>query len=87
MTVAKRPWMRRQPHEEVRLGPAHPRLREQVRSEDSLKKWNKRVVQRLKDSGGLGPKTLAVHCIHLDERELDLLAETNTTVVHNRSRT
>ena len=51
--------------------------------EDSMKKWGKRVVQRLKDTGGLGPKTLAVHCIHLDEREIDLLAETKTTVVHN----
>ncbi|MBI5510912.1 MAG: putative aminohydrolase SsnA [Deltaproteobacteria bacterium] len=51
--------------------------------EDSQKKYNKRVVARLQDAGALGDKTLAVHCIHLDDRELDLLAETRTTVVHN----
>jgi putative selenium metabolism protein SsnA len=43
----------------------------------------KRVVQRLYDAGILGPKTIAAHCVHIDETERALLAETNTMVVHN----
>jgi cytosine/adenosine deaminase-related metal-dependent hydrolase len=41
------------------------------------------VVKRLFDAGALGPKTLAVHAVHVDDDELDLLRETRTTVVHN----
>ncbi len=51
--------------------------------EDSLQKYGKRVIRRLYDVGALGPKTLAVHCVHVDEDELDLLAQTRTTVIHN----
>jgi putative selenium metabolism protein SsnA len=51
--------------------------------EDSLAKYGKRVVNRLGDAGVLGGKTICVHCIHLDEGEVDLLRETGTVVVHN----
>ncbi|MGD1996791.1 MAG: amidohydrolase family protein, partial [Anaerolineae bacterium] len=37
--------------------------------EDSLQKSGKRVVHRLHDAGVLGPKTIAVHCVHVDEGE------------------
>lgn len=50
---------------------------------DSLRKYNKRCVNRLFDLGILGEKTIAGHCIHIDEHEMDLLKETNTMVVHN----
>ncbi|MEJ8553045.1 putative aminohydrolase SsnA [Tepidibacter sp. Z1-5] len=50
---------------------------------DSLKKYNKRVVQRYMDFGMLGEKTIAVHCIHVNNAEIDMLKETNTSVVHN----
>lgn len=43
----------------------------------------KRVVQRLYDAGILGPKTIAAHCVHIDDTERALLAKTNTMVVHN----
>jgi putative selenium metabolism protein SsnA len=56
---------------------------DQSDQDDSLKKHGKRVIQRLKAAGGLGPESLAIHCIHLDDAEIDLLRETNTTVVHN----
>ena len=49
----------------------------------SLKKYGKRVVQRLHGAGGLGPNTMAVHCVHLDDEEVELLRQTDTTVVHN----
>ncbi len=51
--------------------------------EDSLKKSGVRVVERLKKFGILGDKTLAIHCIHINEKEIDILKETNTMVVHN----
>ncbi len=55
----------------------------QADQEDSLQKYGQRVVERLHAAGALGKKTMAIHCIHIDEREMDLLRETNTTVVHN----
>ncbi len=32
--------------------------------------------------GILGPRTMAVHCVHIADEEIDLLAATNTTAVH-----
>lgn len=45
--------------------------------------YGKRLVERLRDRGILGPKTLAAHCIYINEEEMDLLKETDTMVVHN----
>jgi cytosine/adenosine deaminase-related metal-dependent hydrolase len=50
---------------------------------DSLAKYGKRVVERLLDAGVLGEKSIAVHCIHVDGHEMDLLRESDTMVVHN----
>ncbi|WP_066893689.1 putative aminohydrolase SsnA [Clostridium nigeriense] len=50
---------------------------------DSLKNNGKRIVERLFDYGILGEKTLAVHCVHINNREMDLLKATNTNVVNN----
>jgi putative selenium metabolism protein SsnA len=62
----------------------HVHVAEGKADEDhSVATYGKRVVERLFDAGGLGEKTMAIHCIHLDDHELDLLRETNTTVVHN----
>jgi cytosine/adenosine deaminase-related metal-dependent hydrolase len=51
--------------------------------EFSLRYHGKRVVQRLKESGILGPRSIAAHCVHVTHKEMDLLAETQTAVVHN----
>ncbi|MBM4321036.1 MAG: putative aminohydrolase SsnA, partial [Deltaproteobacteria bacterium] len=51
--------------------------------QDSLERYGLRVVQRFRQHGLLGPKTLAVHCIHVDAAEREILAATDTTVVHN----
>lgn len=40
------------------------------------------VVQRLKEEGILGPRTILAHCVHVGEPELGLLAESGTTVSH-----
>jgi len=50
--------------------------------EESLRKYNRRVVDRLNAFGILGPKTIAVHCVHLDAYEKDILRETGTLVTH-----
>lgn len=51
--------------------------------EDSMKKYNMRVVERLNKFGALGPKTALVHCIHIDEKEMDIIKDTGTNAVHN----
>jgi putative selenium metabolism protein SsnA len=50
--------------------------------EDALRKSGKRVIHRLHDAGLLGPRTIAVHCVHVDEGEIAVLAETGTWVTH-----
>jgi putative selenium metabolism protein SsnA len=50
--------------------------------EESLRKYNRRVVDRLNVLGILGPKTIAVHCVHLDAYEKETLRETRTLVTH-----
>ncbi len=50
--------------------------------DESLRKYNLRVVERLQKFGILGPKSIAVHCVHLDEYEKDILRETGTLVTH-----
>jgi len=54
-----------------------------VDQNDSLKKYNVRVVERLKKFDVLGPKTILVHCVHIDEKEMNLISESQTNVVHN----
>lgn len=56
---------------------------DQADQDHSLKAHGKRVVERLHEAGGLGPKSVAVHCVHVDEAELELLCGSDTTVVHN----
>ena len=51
--------------------------------EHCLENFGMRVVERLNDAGVLGPKTIAGHCVHVDEHEMDLLESTDTSVVHN----
>lgn len=51
--------------------------------EDSLSKYGVRTVERLNAMGILGPKTVAGHCIYIEDKELDILKETDTMVVHN----
>lgn len=51
--------------------------------QDSLARYGKRIVNRLFEQGILGPQTLAVHCVHVNPHEMDLLKQTDTMVVHN----
>jgi putative selenium metabolism protein SsnA len=49
---------------------------------DSLNKTGERVVDRLARLCILGPKTIVAHAVHIDAREIELLAETETWVMH-----
>ncbi len=50
---------------------------------DSRAKYGTGVVERLKERGILGEKSIAVHCVHVNEQEIEILRETGTIVVHN----
>ncbi|MBU3171677.1 putative aminohydrolase SsnA [Clostridium estertheticum] len=52
-------------------------------AKDCMQKYGKGIVERWYDAGVLCDKTIAVHCIHIKEKEMDLLKEKNTIVVHN----
>jgi putative selenium metabolism protein SsnA len=55
----------------------------QVDLEDCLQRHGKRVIERLSELGILGSKTITAHCVHIDDREMDLLRDSKTKVVHN----
>ncbi len=49
---------------------------------DSLAKSGLRVVDRLAKHDMLGPNSIVAHAIHVDAREIELLAESQTWVTH-----
>jgi len=51
--------------------------------EECLRRYGRRVIERLSDFGILGSKTITAHCVHINEREKDLLRASKTKVVHN----
>ncbi len=51
--------------------------------EHALKTNGVRTIERLNKFGILKEETLAVHCININEKEMDILKETKTTVIHN----
>lgn len=50
--------------------------------EDSVNKSGLRVVHRLHKHGLLGENSIAVHCVHVDDDEIRILADTKTWVTH-----
>ena len=50
---------------------------------DAISKYGMRVIERLHKHGVLSKKSIAVHCIHATEEEIDLLKESGVAVVHN----
>jgi putative selenium metabolism protein SsnA len=49
---------------------------------DSINKSGHRVVDRLHRLGILGPRTIVAHAVHVDAREVEILADTGTWVTH-----
>ncbi len=50
---------------------------------DSMQKYKVPPVKRLANLQITGEKSLFIHCVHIDDSEMELLAETKTPVVHN----
>jgi putative selenium metabolism protein SsnA len=50
--------------------------------DESLRKYGLRVVERLQKFDILGQRSIAVHCVHLDDYEKAILRETRTWVTH-----
>ncbi|HIE50181.1 MAG TPA: amidohydrolase [Armatimonadetes bacterium] len=64
--------------------PLHIHLAETKKEvEDSLREHGQRPVEHLWALGVLEASVVAAHCVQVSEREIELLAETGTTVAHN----
>ena len=49
---------------------------------DSLENYGERVVDRLERHHLLGPRSIVVHAVHVDPREIEILARQHTWVTH-----
>ena len=66
--------------------PLHIHLSEsQKEVEDSIQKYGKTPIQYLNDLGFFEIPTLAAHCVHVTEQDIDILANNKVTVLHNPS--
>jgi putative selenium metabolism protein SsnA len=50
---------------------------------DAEKKYGMGVVERLYRNQVLGEKSIAVHCVHISPKEIEILRDSQTNVVHN----
>ncbi len=51
--------------------------------DDVKKRYGKRPIEHLHSLGILGPHLIADHCVHLQEKEIQLLADNQVKVIHN----
>lgn len=54
-----------------------------IDNQDSMRKYKKGAVERLAGLGILGPQTILAHCVHVCAAQINILAKTRTTVIHN----
>jgi putative selenium metabolism protein SsnA len=52
---------------------------------DSLEKYGVPVLERLKKTGAVKQPLLAVHCVHVQKPEFEILKNNGVTVIHNPS--
>jgi 5-methylthioadenosine/S-adenosylhomocysteine deaminase len=50
--------------------------------QESLKRFGRRPIEEFFNRGILSERTVVAHCVWLDEREIQLLAQTGTSVAH-----
>jgi 5-methylthioadenosine/S-adenosylhomocysteine deaminase len=50
--------------------------------QESLKRFGRRPIEEFYNRGILGERTVVAHCVWLDDREIELLAQTGTSVAH-----
>ncbi len=63
--------------------PIHTHVHETLAEiEQGIAQHGVRPIERLRRLGVVGPRLIAVHAVHLDEAELDLMAREGVSVVH-----
>jgi len=50
---------------------------------DAHARFGRRVVERLAEAGALTDRSLFAHCVHVDDREIDLIRDHGAWVAHN----
>jgi cytosine/adenosine deaminase-related metal-dependent hydrolase len=50
---------------------------------DCEARFDRRVVERLAEAGALTDRSLLAHCVHVDDREIELVREAGAWVAHN----
>jgi putative selenium metabolism protein SsnA len=50
---------------------------------DALAKYDRRVIERLYENRVLNRKSIAVHCVHVTDGEIGMLADSGVAVIHN----
>ena len=49
----------------------------------NMERYGKRSVERLQERGLLSPRAVLAHCVHLSEKEIELIAKSSASVAHN----
>lgn len=64
----------------------HAHLNESLSEvENSVERFGKRPTEMAYELGLLGPDLVAAHCVHLNDDEIRMMAETGTSISHNPS--
>jgi 5-methylthioadenosine/S-adenosylhomocysteine deaminase len=50
--------------------------------QECLRKYGRRPIEQFFNLGILGPNTVIAHCVWLDDREIELMAQTGTSAAH-----
>ena len=50
---------------------------------DIKNRYGRSVIKHLSDLGLLGSSTSLAHCVHLNKTEIELIAESSTSIIHN----
>ena len=58
-------------------------LQRQSRTGRYSNRYGRTVIRHLDAYGLLRERTVLAHCVHVDDGEIDLMAKSGTTVVHN----
>lgn len=67
-------------HYQVRIHTHTSELKDEV--DAVVKHFGKRPLHLFKERGILGPTTLIAHCVWLDDEEIEIMADTQTSVAH-----
>ncbi|MEB3430028.1 amidohydrolase [Citroniella saccharovorans] len=64
--------------------PLHIHLSETLSEvQNTIKEFSKTPVEYLDDMGIFNAKTIAAHCVHLEDKDFEILAKRNVSVAHN----